>query len=311
MASCRTNADGIKIEPVYVTWENQQVLKVTCVADVADSLNETYFTFSSTTANFYAWLSTDMGTDPAIAGRTAIPVVGDTGDTAAELAALFATAINSNANFHAKVDPCDSATFYIMNKIAGEALAVAADGAGMAATGFTIETLREGAKLEVGFIDGDIEVGLTEDILDVTSHQTGTQIIQALRTGRNIGNLALTMKESDAAKLKAIIEASGVEFLPSEMGSTAVSAWGSEDTKAFGNIGADARKLVLHPLTKSSTDYTEDFCFWRAYPLLQGVTISGENPRLINVEFKIIPDQLLDSRARQFVYGDHTQNFLA
>jgi len=308
--ACRTSAENIKIEPCYVTWENQELFSVACEADVASSLNETYFTFSSTTADFYVWFNVaTAGTDPAIAGKTAIPVAIAANASAATVATAVAAAIDANANFHSVVSACDSTLVYVQVKLAGSATN-AADATMMDATGFTITTLRQGAKLEVGFIDGDIEVGLTEDLLDVTSHQTGTQIIQALRTGRNIENLALTMKESDAAKLKAIIEASGVEFLPSGMGATAVSAWGSEDTKAFGNISSDCRKLVLHPLTQADTVYTSDLCFWRAYPILTGLTISGESPRLINVEFKIIPDQLLEKEARQFVFGDHTQKFL-
>lgn len=310
MAECRTNAEGIKIEPVYVTWENQHLTTVACEADVADSLNEKAVLFSSTTTNYYAWFNTGAGTDPAIAGRTAIPVTITTNASASAVATALSSAVNSNANFHAVVSACDPTLVYIQAMIAGEVLAVSADASGGDASGMVVTNVRTGSKLEVGFIDGDIEVGLTEDILDVTAHQTGTQIIQALRTGRNIGNLALAMKESDAAKLKTIIEASGVEFTPPGVGATAVSAWGSEDTKSTGNISTDARKLVLHPISKVSTDYSEDHCFWRAYPLLQGLTISGENPRIINVEFKIIPDQILVKEARQYVFGDHTQNFL-
>lgn len=308
MATCRTSAENIKIEPVYATWEQQETFKVACVADVSDSLDGKYFTFSSPSADFYVWISTDAAVDPALAGKTAIPVTAATNDSAATIAGLIKTAVNANDNFHAAVDPCDTNTVIIMAKDSGAA-AAAADGLLTSATGFTITVLREGSKLEMGSLDGDIELALTEDLLDVTSHQTGTQILTALRTGRNIDNIALTMKESDAAKLKAVIETSGVEFTP--VGGTAVSAWGSEDTKAFGNIATACKKLVLHPISAADNVYTGDLCFWRAYPILTGLTLSGENPRLISVEFKIIPDQLLAKEARQFVYGDHTQNFLA
>ena len=310
MADCRTNADNIRIEPCYVTWEQQHMIKVVAEADVADALDGSYFKFYTPTAGFFAWIQTDAAVAPVVANHTAIPVVADTGDTAAEIAAAIVTAVTANANFHAAVDECNPDTFYIQAKASGAPFAAAADGAGGDATGFEISVARAGAKLEVGFIDGDIELGLTEDINDITSHQTGTQIIQALRTGRNIENIGLSMKESDASKLKAVIEASGVEYTPVDAGATAVSAWGSEDTKSVGNISADCRKLVLHPVRKATNDLTEDFCFWRAYPLLTGLVISGENPRIINVEFKIIPDQLLVKQARQFVMGDHSQNFL-
>lgn len=303
MAVCRTSSENIKIEPCYVTWEQQNTFTVACEADVAGDLDTKYIVFGSTTAKFHAWLN-GGGTAPTVAGSTAIPVVIVDNDSAATIATAMASAINANTNFNAVVSACDPTLVYVQNKLSGVPFIAAAD----VDTGFTVTTVRAGASLEVGFIDGDIELALTEDLLDVTSHQTGTQIIQSLRTGRNIGNIALTMKESDAAKLKEIIEASGVEYTPA--GGTAVSAWGSEDAKSFGNISASCRKLVLHPITKASTDYSEDFCFWRAYPLLTGLTISGENPRLINVEFKIIPDQILVKEARQFVYGDHTQKFL-
>jgi hypothetical protein len=310
MANCRTSAENIKIEPVYASWEQQETFKVTCVADVADSLDGKYFTFSSPSTNFYCWIQTDAAVDPALSGKTAIPVAADTGDTAAELAALIKTAIDANANFHAVIDPCDSTSVIVMCKDSGTATDVA-DGLLTAATGFTFLTLRQGSKLELGALDGDIELALTEDLLDVTSHQTGTQILTALRTGRNIENIALMMKESDAAKLKAVIETSGVEYTPVGSGTTAVSAWGSEDAKAFANIATSCKKLVLHPIANADNVLSGDFCFWRAYPLLTGLTLSGENPRMISVEFKIIPDQLLVKQARQFVYGDHTQNFLA
>jgi hypothetical protein len=302
--ACRTNADNIRIEPVYLNWDNQQVTSVVTVADVASSLAADYFLISSTTVDYAVWMDDGIVADPAPSGKTLIPVVYSPGASAATLAGLIATALEAHTAFHAKVDECDSTKVIIQNKVAGEALT--ASGAGT--VGFTVATERVGATMSIGFIDGDVEVGLTEDILDVTSHQTGTQIIQGLRTGRNISNVTVSMKESDAVKLKAIIETSGSEFTPA--GGTAVSAWGSEDTKSFGNITSVARKLILHPIRKSEGDLSEDWCFWRAYPILQGVVFSGENARVTNVEFKILPDSLLDAEARLFVYGDHTQSFL-
>lgn len=307
MATCRTSAENIKIEPVYASWEQQETFKVTCIADVASALDGKYFALNSPTTAYYAWMDIAVAVDPAPAGKTGIPVVVASGASATTIATALASAVNAIADFHAVVDPCDTTSVIIMCKDSGTATD-AVDGAGAAGTGFTITVIRQGAKLELGALDGDIELALTEDLMDVTSHQTGTQIITALRTGRNIDNISLTMKESDATKLKAIIETSGIEYTPSA--GTPVSAWGSEDTKAFANISSVCRKLVLHPISVAEGTLTSDFCFWRAYPILTGLTISGESERLISVEFKIIPDQLLVKQARQFVYGDHSQNFL-
>lgn len=305
MAVCRTSAENIKIDPCYVTWEQQNTFTVACEADNAGSLDEKYFIFGAPGLDFFVWFN-GGGTAPVVSGATAIPVVFTDNATATTIASALATAVNANANLHAVVSACDPTLVYIQAKEAGAPPTAAAD----SDTGFVITTIRTGARLEVGFIDGDIELGLTENLVDVTSHQTGGQVIGSLRSGRNIENISISMKEADAAKMKQIIEASGVEFTPVEVGATAVSAWGSEDSKSFANILSNCRKLVLHPVAKSDTDYSEDFCFPRAYPLLTGLVISGENPRLMNVEFKILPDGILAKEVRVFIKGDHTQNFL-
>jgi hypothetical protein len=70
-----------------------EVIEVTCVADVSSSLNDTYFTINSinalteATKAFYVWFNVGgAGTDPAIAGKTPIPVAltaDDSDDTVA------------------------------------------------------------------------------------------------------------------------------------------------------------------------------------------------------------------------------------
>jgi hypothetical protein len=291
----RTSSEKISIEPTHAAWEEQELARIECVADEAGSLAGTYVKLPG---DFYAY----TGTDPDEDG-TGIEYLVTAGDSAELVAASLAEAIDDESAFNAVVDPRNPEAVLVQVKQAGAVSAAAAGD-----SGFTITQLREGSIMECGFIDGDIELGLTEDLADVTAHQTGTQIIQALRTGRNIENISIPMKESDAARLKQIIEASGVEYTPD--GGTAVSAWGSEDTKSVGNISADCRKLVLHPVRKAESDLSEDMCFWRAYPMLEGITLSGENPRIVNVSFKIIPDELLVREARQFVFGDHSQKFL-
>lgn len=308
MGECRTNAENIRIEPVYGSWEQQNLVKVTTVADVMDSLHETYFLFSTPSTEYFVWLDTGMGTPPVVSGRTAIQVEIDTGDTAAAIATAIATDVGAISGVHAAVDGCDPTSVYIQAAASGAVLSAAADGPSMSDTDFEIETVRAGARLELGSFEGDIELALTESLVDVTSHQTGAQILTSLRNGRNIDNITIPMLESEVAKLKTFIEASGAIVTPS--GGTEVAAWGSEDTKAFGNITENCRKLVLHPVRRAASDLTEDMCFFRAYPLLSGITLSAESPRVVNVEFKIIPDQLLRKDARVFVYGDHTQDFL-
>jgi len=64
----------------------QQVIDVTTVADVADSLNGVYWTFSSTDTDYYVWYNTGTAVDPAISGKTGIEVAITTGASANDVA---------------------------------------------------------------------------------------------------------------------------------------------------------------------------------------------------------------------------------
>lgn len=75
------NAETVNTYP-FVTGL-AEIVEITTVADVADSLNGTYFLIDSTTGSkFYVWFETTTATDPAIAGRTGIKVSIDTNDAA-------------------------------------------------------------------------------------------------------------------------------------------------------------------------------------------------------------------------------------
>lgn len=63
-----------------------QKIQVTTVADVADSLNGTYWLFSSLDNDYYVWYNTGAGVDPAIANRTGIEISISTGATADQVA---------------------------------------------------------------------------------------------------------------------------------------------------------------------------------------------------------------------------------
>lgn len=69
----------------FVTGQ-QEIVEITTVADVADSLNGTYFLINTPSENFYVWFETTTAADPAVAGRTGIKVEIGTGFTANQVA---------------------------------------------------------------------------------------------------------------------------------------------------------------------------------------------------------------------------------
>lgn len=66
---------------------------------------------------------------------------------------------------------------------------------------------------DVGFTEGDIEISPEEQAVDVTTHQTGTQVLDALRTGNTVG-FSLTLKEANVAKLTTLLGFGGAAATP-------------------------------------------------------------------------------------------------
>ncbi len=117
---------------------------ITAVADVADSLNSSYFLASSVTANYYFWFSSGTGVDPLIAGRTAIPVVYTTNDTAATIGGLIRAAAAAKGWTVSGA----SAQAILTNSATGPTLP-ASDGAAPHATGFTIANTQPTSNITV------------------------------------------------------------------------------------------------------------------------------------------------------------------
>jgi hypothetical protein len=89
-----TITDGTITNTYKFVTGQQEITDITTVADVADSLNSTYFLIDSTKTSYYFYFETTTAVDPAIAGRTGIKVSIATGATATQVAdALFAEAI--------------------------------------------------------------------------------------------------------------------------------------------------------------------------------------------------------------------------
>lgn len=160
---------------------------------------------------------------------------------------------------------------------------------------------------DLGFLDGDIEVAFEEQATDITAHQEGTNVLTAIRTGKNI-TLSMTLKEVSSANLDLVFaDAGGAAFTPAA--GTEVIGWGR--SKDFTSMLTQAQKLVLHPVANDALDLSEDLAFWKAYPIPESIAFSGENPKTMSISFRIFPDLTLEPEVSWFVIGDHTQSFAA
>lgn len=76
--------------------DNLLVNTITTVADVATSLNDTYWLLNTSGDNYYIWYNVDGGgTDPAVADRTGIEVAIAEDDTADDVASATRTALSA------------------------------------------------------------------------------------------------------------------------------------------------------------------------------------------------------------------------
>lgn len=164
----------------------------------------------------------------------------------------------------------------------------------------------EWASTGVGYCDGDISVALEEQVVDITAHSEGTNVLDHIRTGKS-AEITLTLKESASAQFDQFVSSAGGSTNSDGSSGVDVIGWGS--SKDFTRVGTQAGKLVLHPVANAATNYDEDLAFWKAYPLLDTIAISGENPRTMAVTFRVIPDLDKPSDIRLWIRGDHTQTW--
>lgn len=121
--------------------------EITAVADVASSLNDTYFLLNSANGGveYYVWYNVDgAGTDPALADKTGVEVAIAEDDTAADVAAATATAVDGLAEFAASDV---GAVITVTNSAAGDF--VPASDSLDAPTEFTFEVTAGGGSLEI------------------------------------------------------------------------------------------------------------------------------------------------------------------
>jgi len=290
-----SGVSNIKIEPVNVTWEIEQQDCVQTIADVAGNLDAAHFLLGDL---FYVWLDTGSSVDPAVAGRTGITVVITANDSAVTIAGLIQAAVDLNANFSAIV----SSNVVTFTAVTTDDVSGAID----VDSGFAFQETQEGGSLDLGLLQGNVDTTFEEQILDITSHQNGSTIISAVRQGVS-SEVTLTMQEAISAKLKEIYSSTGGgALIPS--GGTEVYGWGT--SRQGENVIPQSRRLNLHPVN-AGADLSGDLTFWKAYPLPNSLTFSGEEAKVLEVNWRLFLDESKKAEVSFFMFGDYTQDLLA
>lgn len=297
--SCQSTAN-IRIEPVDVSWAIEEKECWDFTNATASGLGGKYVVlYNAAGTGFYAWFdenNTDV--DPAPGGLTAIEVNYAAAALPSAIATAFAAAVGAATGFDAVVDDV-----YFVNSVRTAVGACTDSTVGNVGGLITLTKLQDGKNVYLGLLSGDVSVTTEEATLELTAHQSGTSVRADLRQGVN-ATVALTLQESDNALRKAMYTGSaGGAFTPG--GGTEVFGWGS--LKQGLSTITDAARLILHPVALAAGDKSRDLCFWKAYPLINTLTFSGENPETMEIEFKCYLDDERPTGVNLFAFGDHSQ----
>lgn len=292
-----------------VYWHKFECFSVEAVADIALSLEDTYFEFDApasdfdstkTAESFYLWYDGGTGSDPSIAGKTAIPVVYVSGDSAITIATLTQAALDAVTPSR-QTTGRDGAVVTIELREGGAVSSAPADGA--APTGFTFVSITTGTGGDLGATQGGIQFSTESSSVDVVSDQTGSYVLDQINLGA-AASVEMSIQELTADNLALIIGGVvGDNFTPS--GGTEVTGMGED--KLYNNLLPLAGQLTLKPLNTPADDNSENLTFWRSAPLPASINFDNEIQAL-SVTFAAYLDPSKPSEVNMYILGDQDQD---
>jgi len=152
---------------------------------------------------------------------------------------------------------------------------------------------------DLGCTEGDTELSRDEAATDVVCHQTGTNVLDSINTGM-VMTLSMVIKEFSVANFDELIAAAG----GIKNTSAASDAYGFGFNRDFTGQLSRAQVLVLHPERLAAATKTSDWNFNKAYPVISGITWSGESTQAMSIEWKIFPDTSKATGLEYAFYGD-------
>lgn len=305
MATTSQGTFDVKLEAVNAYWGQEHCRSITTVADVAGSLNDTYFDLNLITTEFveapyYVWFNVNAaGTDPAITGKTGIEVALATSDTANDVAIAMEAAI-SGASLPATTQITDNVVI-VENTVLGKITPETDSGS----TGFTFEVLIDA---KGGFLgktnDGGSTVNIEVNGVELTSDQTGAIILGESYAGASV-SVDLGLLEITKERLGDIIGGViGSNVTP--MGGTQITGLG--EGKLFKLLNELGGRLVLHPIRLPLSDKSLDFSIHNSAPKPASINYSGQDKQVLEVSFNAYLDGSVNKEINLAMWGDWTQD---
>jgi len=292
-----STAAEVRIQTVEARWEIEEAFCVDFKGATSANLDELYILFSTDAVDYFLWFDgTGSSTAPVVSGRTAIEADISGDSTVAAILATVDTAVEAATGYTGEIDGTIlRLTLDNTNEVANEPE--------QGTTSLAVMPLNRGGNIHLGLISGDVVPTLEETLFDVLAHQTGQTILAQLRQGLGV-SLPLALIDYNVDLYSQLVSVAGGKFTPS--GGTELYGRG---TGSLGkNTIVNARRLVLHPFNKAAADRSEDITVWLAYPNVDNITYSGENPQTMNVTFTAFPDDRRPEDINMIAFGDSSQS---
>lgn len=301
MSCTTTRRIDATLEAATARWGRSQCRTITTVADVADSLDGTYFDLNLIGYDFLeAQYYVHFGADPVIVGKTAIPATITTGDTAAVVAAAIKTAVDA-ADLPCFVTVA-SDVVTIENQVQG-AITVETDSG---STGFTLAIGTVGLSVELGATSGPLDLALSTEAVDIVSNQTGSLIGSQIFTGAT-AEVSMSLIEVTKERFDILVgEVTGDSVTP--VSGTKVTGFG--ESRLFQSLDELGGQLILHPIRLPVADKSADVVLHRSAPRTESLNFDGSAAQELSVTFTAYLDQGFNTAINLFAKGDWTQKGL-
>ena len=288
-------------EAATIRFGREHSRAVTAVADVAGSLDGTYFDLNGQDPSFQneSQFVVAANTDPSVPGKTTIIFSVANDDSAETVAASIVTAINgySGNEFRAKLDPDNAARVCIENRFGGAITAESDSGS----TGFTFDVEQAGIGTDLGKTSGAVELTITQEVGDVVTNQTGSVVNSQLLLG-SAAELSASFVELDQAKLRSLFVAVGDE-LQNPLGDYLI---GAGTKKLFSDLSLLGGQLCAHPQRLPINDYSRDLIFWSSAPKPDSLNFDGSALQELSTTFTAYVDERYKEEIRLYAIGDWT-----
>lgn len=296
--SCTTKSQTFKLEAVKAFWGTKQCREITTVADVAGSLEDTYFDLNVISAT---GLVESLGyvyfdTDPVIAGKTGYLAARTNGDSANVIAQNVIAALPNTV-----IASAVGNVITITNKYIG-GITIETDSG---STGFTFNVGKVGIGGELGkTAQGGTTLSMEAQGVEIKSDQTGEIILAEVYVGTS-ASFEMPLIEIDSDKLELLLgQVTGDVLTPS--GGTALVGFG--ESKLYQLLNDLGGSLILHPISLPDSDRSRDVICHKCAPMPQDINFSGTDVQTMNLTFKAYLDQDVNKKINLFAFGDWAQD---